>query len=114
MLDVANEKWVLSPSENDPEDALLRDEARSCDIKVSGSVFSDDYGVIQGYVAAGLGLALVPESVVSRDRNDISTATLAGERFVREVGVAVAPHAPRPLVEPFLEELMSTHGGTRS
>jgi DNA-binding transcriptional LysR family regulator len=57
-------------------------------------------------VAAGLGLALVPESVVSDERHDLATATLRGERFVREIGVAVAPHAPRPLVEPFVERLL--------
>jgi DNA-binding transcriptional LysR family regulator len=98
---------VLSPSQSDPTDQLLRDEAAKVNVTVAASVFSDDYAVIQSYVAADLGLALVPESVVSVERHDLATATLRGDRFVREIGVAVGPHAPRPLVEPFVERLLA-------
>ncbi len=109
LKDVRTEKWVLSPSPVDPLDRLLRDEAELAGVTVDGSVFSDDYAVIQSYVAAGLGLALVPESLVSAERHDLSTATLKGERFIREIGIVVAPHAPRPLVEPFVERLLNAH-----
>jgi molybdate transport repressor ModE-like protein len=107
LTDLRDDTWVLSPSPGDPMDQLLREEAAKVNVNVTGSVFSDDYAVIQSYVAAGLGLALVPESVVSDERHDLATATLRGERFVREIGVAVAPHAPRPLVEPFVERLLA-------
>ena len=80
-------------------------------VEIRGSVFSDDYAVIQSYVAAGLGLTLVPESLVSPIRADLATARLDGESFVREIGVAIAPHAPRQLVEPFLERLLHIQKG---
>lgn len=107
LTDVATESWILSPSEFDPIDALLHEEARKESIRIHGTVFSDDHVVIQGYVAAGLGLALVPESVVSEARSDIEVAHMHSPRFVREIGVAVAPHAPRPLAEPFVELLFA-------
>jgi DNA-binding transcriptional LysR family regulator len=106
LRDASNEQWVLSPSEIDPLDQLLRDEAAKVGVAVSGSVFSDDYAVIQNYVAAGLGLALVPESLVATHRTDLSTAELESEGFVREIGLAIGPHAPRQLVEPFIERLL--------
>jgi DNA-binding transcriptional LysR family regulator len=111
LTDLRDDKWVLSPSQSDPMDQLLRAEAALVNVEVSGSVFSDDYAVIQSYVAADLGLALVPESVVSAERHDLATATLLGERFVREIGVTVAAHAPRPLVEPFIERLLAVEEG---
>lgn len=106
LRDVRDDEWVLSPSEIDPLDQLLRDEAAKVGVAVSGSVFSDDYAVIQSYVAAGLGLALVPESLVATHRTDLATAEFDSEGFVREIGLAVGPHAPRQLVEPFIERLM--------
>jgi DNA-binding transcriptional LysR family regulator len=106
LRDVNDEPWVLSPSEIDPLDQLLRAEAAQVGVDVAGSVFSDDYAVIQSYVAAGLGLALVPESLVARHRTDLSTAEFESEGFVREIGLAIGPHAPRQLVEPFVERLL--------
>jgi DNA-binding transcriptional LysR family regulator len=106
LRDVSEEQWVLSPSEIDPLDQLLRVEAKKVGVSISGSVFSDDYAVIQSYVAAGLGLALVPESLVATHRTDLSTAELESEGFVREIGLAIGPHAPRQLVEPFIERLI--------
>lgn len=106
LTDLRDEKWVLSPSEIDPLDQLLRDEAQKVGSHISGSVFSDDYAVIHSYVAAALGLALVPESLVSGHRGDVATAELESEGFVREIGLAIGPHAPRQLVEPFVERLL--------
>ena len=106
LRDVRDDEWVLSPSEIDPLDQLLRDEAAKVGVAVGGSVFSDDYAVIQSYVAAGLGLALVPEALVATHRTDLATAEFDSEGFVREIGLAVGPHAPRQLVEPFIERLM--------
>jgi len=111
LRDVHDEKWVLSPSDIDPLDELLREQAHRVGVEIRGSVFSDDYAVIQSYVAAGLGLTLVPESLVSPSRADLATARLDGESFVREIGVAIAPHAPRQLVEPFLERLLHIQKG---
>ena len=106
LRDVRDEEWVLSPSAIDPLDQLLRVEAKKVGVSINGSVFSDDYAVIQSYVAAGLGLALVPESLVATHRTDLSTAELDSDGFVREIGIGVGPHAPRQLVEPFIERLL--------
>lgn len=108
---LAGEQWVLSPSNIDPLDQLLHDEAAAVGVAIRGSVFSDDYAVIQNYVAAGLGLTLVPESLASRERHDLATAELSGDAFVREIGLVVAPHAPRQLVEPFVERLAHIQKG---
>ncbi len=114
LRDVRDEKWVLSPSDIDPLDELLRTEAMRVGVEIRGSVFSDDYAVIQSYVAAHLGLTLVPESLVSPERHDLATAELAGDGFVREIGLAVAAHAPRQLVEPFVERLLHIQKGLTS
>jgi DNA-binding transcriptional LysR family regulator len=97
---------VVGVPREDALDQLLHDEAAKVGITVSGSVFSDDYAVIHSYVAAALGLALVPESLVPVHRGDLASAELASEGFVREIGLAVGPHAPRQLVEPFIERLL--------
>jgi DNA-binding transcriptional LysR family regulator len=53
---------------------------------------SDDYQTVQGLVAAGVGVALVPELALSSVRDDIVVRSLSPERPVRRIVVATSPN----------------------
>jgi DNA-binding transcriptional LysR family regulator len=55
---------------------------------------SDDYQTVQGLVAAGVGVALIPELALSVVREDIVIRTLSPTPPVRSV-LAAAPRGPR-------------------
>jgi DNA-binding transcriptional LysR family regulator len=55
---------------------------------------SDDYQTVQGLVAAGVGVALIPELALSVVREDIAIRTLAPAPPVRQV-IAAAPASAR-------------------
>jgi len=64
---------------------------------------SDDYQTVQGLVAAGVGVALIPELALSGVREDIAIRSLSPGPPVREVlasvpsGALLAPAAPAML-----------------
>jgi DNA-binding transcriptional LysR family regulator len=59
---------------------------------------SDDHMAVQGSVAAGLGVAVVPELTLTTSRRDIVICPLEveGDLLTREVGLALRGHSLRP------------------
>ena len=69
---------------------------------------TDDYGAVQGLVAAGVGIALIPELALTAIRDDIVIRTLGNQAPVRHV-VAVTPSGYRsPATEAMLDVLSQT------
>jgi DNA-binding transcriptional LysR family regulator len=98
LEDLRGESWVQT-SESSP---CARHVVRSCHaagFEPSVSFESDDYQTVQGLVAAGVGVALIPELALSTVRGDIAIRELAPRRPVRRIvaatprGAGVAPAA---------------------
>jgi DNA-binding transcriptional LysR family regulator len=96
--DLRDEAWVQT---SEPS-AVARHVVRLCHAAGFDPVVSfesDDYAVIQGLVAAGVGVALVPELALNRLRDDIVVRALHPASPVRRVlaatirGTGVAPAA---------------------
>lgn len=64
---------------------------------------TDDYAVVQGFVAAGAGVALVPRLALGTPREDVAVRKPTGPPLAREISVAVlrttAARSTRELVE---------------
>src|SRR3989442_15089611 len=56
---------------------------------------SDDYNVVQGLVAAGVAISLIPELALSNLRDDIAICSLGKRAPVRSVSAATLPSAFR-------------------
>jgi DNA-binding transcriptional LysR family regulator len=98
LADLRDEAWVQTSETS----AVARHVVRLCHaagFEPAVSFESDDYAVIQGLVAAGVGVALVPELALDRTREDIVVRALHPESPVRRVlaatihGSGVAPAA---------------------
>jgi DNA-binding transcriptional LysR family regulator len=114
LHDLSAEAWVQTARES----ACARYVVRSCHaagFEPRVSFESDDYQTVQGLVAAGVGVALIPELALSGTREDIVIRTLSPHSPVREV-LASAPNGARlaPAAPAMLEELEQAAAGYRA
>jgi DNA-binding transcriptional LysR family regulator len=96
LEDLRDESWVQTSAAS----ACARHVVRSCHaagFEPSVSFESDDYQTVQGLVAAGVGVALIPQLALSTVRPDIRVRALHPQSPVRKVfaatprGAAVTP-----------------------
>jgi DNA-binding transcriptional LysR family regulator len=76
---------------------------------------SDDFATVQGLVAAGVGVALIPDLGFATARDDISICELApSDKMSRHVQAATLPGYRSPATEAMLEVLRETAASYRS
>ncbi|MHB1809167.1 MAG: LysR family transcriptional regulator [Solirubrobacteraceae bacterium] len=96
LPDLRGEAWIQTSRES----ACARHVVTSCiaaGFEPNVSFESDDYQTVQGLVAAGVGVALIPELALSGVRQDIAIRTLSPQPPVRQVTAATpvrARHTP--------------------
>jgi DNA-binding transcriptional LysR family regulator len=91
LADLAGESFVQT-SEQSP---CARHVVRSCHVagfEPEVSFESDDYATVQGLVAAGVGVALIPQLALSPVRDDVVVRSLGPQGPVRQV-FAATPRA---------------------
>ena len=94
LLDFAEEDWVFGRSASDPADAILMAKAGENDFTPRVGPRSDDYGVVAAYVAAGLGVALVPELAATAPLAGCSVVRLADVGLRRTISLMTNPGLP--------------------
>jgi DNA-binding transcriptional LysR family regulator len=93
LEDLARDAWVQTSSSS----PCARHVVRSCHaagFEPNVAFESDDYQTVQGLVAAGVGVALIPELALSVVREDIVIRALSPSPPVRQV-IAAAPAGAR-------------------
>jgi DNA-binding transcriptional LysR family regulator len=116
LADLAEEKWVQTSSSS----PCARHVVRSCHLagfEPRVSFESDDYQTVQGLVAAGVGVALIPELALSVVREDIVIRALSPAPPVRSV-IASSPPSARlvpaaPAMLAVLEDVAGTYAKRR-
>ncbi len=89
LADLRGEAWIQTSRES----PCARHVVRCCHaagFEPNVSFESDDYQTVQGLVAAGVGVALIPELALSGVREDIAIRALAPSPPLRQV-IAAAP-----------------------
>jgi DNA-binding transcriptional LysR family regulator len=108
LADLRNESWIQTSAST----PCARHVVRSCHeagFEPSVSFESDDYQTVQGLVAAGVGVALIPALALSSVREDIHIRALQPRAPVRTV-LAATPRteAVTPAVATLLDILRTT------
>lgn len=93
FLSLAHENWVTGSTPGDTLDDLVREFFEAAGHKVSVAIRTDDYSVVLGLVAAGMGVALVPSLVSNNPPEGVVLRPLDDPRFTRELLLA-APAGP--------------------
>jgi DNA-binding transcriptional LysR family regulator len=108
LNDLRGESWVQTSAES----PCARHVVRSCHgagFEPTVSFESDDYQTVQGLVAAGVGVALIPQLALSSVRDDICIRALHPRSPVRNVLAATSRgDAVTPAVATMLDVLRTT------
>jgi DNA-binding transcriptional LysR family regulator len=116
LADLADDAWVQT-SRSSPCAMHVVRSCHAASFEPSVTFESDDYQTVQGLVAAGVGVALIPELALSVVREDIAIRALSPAPPVRQViaampaGARLVPAAPVMLgiLEQAAERLGSEH-----
>jgi DNA-binding transcriptional LysR family regulator len=93
LEDLAEEAWVQTSRSSPCARHVVR-SAHAAGFEPNVAFESDDYQTVQGLVAAGVGVALIPELALSVVREDIAIRSLSPRPPVRKV-LAATPASAR-------------------
>ncbi len=117
LEDLRAEAWVQTSSSSPCARHVVR-SAHAAGFEPNVAFESDDYQTVQGLVAAGVGVALIPELALTVVRDDITIRALSPRSPVRQViaatasGARLLPAAPAMLS--VLEGVASEYRATSS
>ncbi|MFI7489886.1 LysR family transcriptional regulator [Micromonospora echinaurantiaca] len=109
LTDLADEPWITTLGVRD-EVSVLELAARAEGFQPRIRCRSDHYEVVLGLVRAGVGVALVP-SLGLRNPGGVAVRPLTHANLHREIGVALRPGNPNPVVGSFVDRLTDAAAG---
>ncbi|MFE5488258.1 LysR family transcriptional regulator [Streptomyces sp. NPDC056527] len=118
LAELRDTTWVGAADPHDPCDRVLAWACGREGFEPLHAMRTDDYAVVQGLVAAGTGVALVPRLALGAPRPDLVARPLAGPVLAREISVAVlrstSATAAQELIAALLEQaaLITTRWST--
>jgi DNA-binding transcriptional LysR family regulator len=90
LRSLASESWMLATTDSCPDSRLFLRACHAAGFEPRLAFQNDDYSAILGFVAAGVGLALIPDMVSRGAREDVVIRTLDPPPPARPIG-AVLP-----------------------
>ncbi|MET7307474.1 LysR substrate-binding domain-containing protein [Streptomyces sp. NPDC005571] len=107
LEELRHDDWIGAADPRDPCDRLLSWACAQHSFEPVHTLRTDDYAVVQGFVAAGAGVALIPRLALGPPREDVAVRRLKGTPLARKISVAVlrttAARSIRELVEALTE-----------
>jgi DNA-binding transcriptional LysR family regulator len=89
LQDFASEPWMLGTTAACPDSRLFHRACREAGFEPRIALQNDDYSAVLGFVAAGFGVALIPELVTRMIRDDVVIRALDPAPPSRPILVAV-------------------------
>ncbi|WP_412540260.1 LysR family transcriptional regulator [Longispora sp. K20-0274] len=108
LSELAGERWVLGCSKTRD---ILDGYAALAGFEPRILAATTDYFFAQSLVAAGVGVALIPEIALLPPGDAVVPVALEGPRPVRHIGVATPRRSPHPLAEALLAALRHPDSG---
>ncbi len=108
LADLAGESWISGSARTCPDTTIMLRACQAAGFEPRIAFHSDDYLAIQGFVAAHVGVSLIPDLALVTVRDDVVVRDLATRTPpVREIGAATLTDAWRsPAVDAMLEVLV--------
>ena len=94
LSDLADEYWVQTTSAC-PCGAIVADHCRAAGFEPRVAFESDDYLTVQGLVAAGVGVALIPSLGLAAYRPDVAIKEISGTAPKRDIYAVTLPGTRR-------------------
>jgi molybdate transport repressor ModE-like protein len=78
LADLAEESWITGVTGSCPDGVILERACRAAGFEPRVAFQSDDYAAVQGFVAAGVGVCLIPDLALAAVRDDVVVRALQG------------------------------------
>ena len=85
LRDFAEDPWIMGTSGRCPDGMILERACQAAGFEPRVAFQSDDYVAIQGFVAAGVGVCLIPDRALVALRDDVVIRCLEGRPPVRRI-----------------------------
>jgi DNA-binding transcriptional LysR family regulator len=86
--DLADEKWLIGTSDNScPDSSIFLRACAVAGFEPRIGFQTDDYVAIQGFVAAGMGISVIPDLALATVREDVVIRALVDRAPVRRISV---------------------------
>jgi DNA-binding transcriptional LysR family regulator len=109
LAQLREEEWMVTGVANScPDTTIVLEACRDAGFTPQASFSSDDYAAIQGMVASGMGVAIIPSLALGNARQDIVIRPLRGTTPMRRVRAAIAADRPSALADALLEILRAS------
>jgi DNA-binding transcriptional LysR family regulator len=95
LADLAGEAWLLGSTDACPDTAILLRACQAAGFRPTIAFHSDDYLAIQGFVAAGVGVSLMPDLALVTVRDDVVIRSLGPRPPMRRISAATVAGAYR-------------------
>ncbi len=106
LADLAEEPWISAEGQAGPCYEIIADACAAAGFAPHVVVDAEDYATAQGFVAAGLGLALIPRLGLDTTHSGVIVRRVRKPEPVREIYAAVREaNAETPAVRAFLTAL---------
>ncbi len=107
LRDLADEPWMLGTTTTCPDARMFKRACHEAGFEPNIAFENDDYHAILGFVAAGVGIALIPDLAARAAREDVVIRSLGTGAPVRQVTAAVPTGYRAPAAEAMLEVLLA-------
>jgi DNA-binding transcriptional LysR family regulator len=118
LSDFRDEEWMLGTTSSCPDGRLFAAACRAAGFEPKLTFENDDYAAIAGFVAAGVGIAMIPDLASPSVRDDIVLRSLGPSGPVRQIVAATKANGYRsPAIGAMLDTLVdasATWVGSRS
>jgi DNA-binding transcriptional LysR family regulator len=104
IADLSDDGWMMSRDPGEPGDTALRAACAAEGFVPRPVLRTDDYDVMFGFVAAGVGVALVPQMALV-ERDGVVVRPLAGAQLRRSIRFAARRDEPSPAAAVLLAAL---------
>jgi DNA-binding transcriptional LysR family regulator len=106
MDELAGEPWLLGDVAGTcPDSNIVLRACQDAGFEPRVEYSSEDYNAVQGMVAAGMGVALIPSMVTVLMRPDVVVRPIRDQAPMRRILVAIRAGEDNPLVESLVEAL---------
>jgi DNA-binding transcriptional LysR family regulator len=109
MRDLAEEPWIVR-AHRPPYAQAFEQMCRIAGFEPQVAFRTDNYQAIQGLVAAGAGIGLVPRLSLTPRRRDVVAVPMAAPAFSRRIAALAVPAATRPSTVDDLLDVLRTTG----
>jgi molybdate transport repressor ModE-like protein len=95
LEDLQQEPWLLGSRGTCPDTAIFLRACATAGFDASVAFHSDDYNAIQGFVAAGMGVAVIPHLAIVNVREDVVIRPIAPPAPFRRIAAATVANGYR-------------------